>query len=376
MAETIRANSTFHFLSPVRLHFERGGIEKLGEFAGDAKSVLIVIGQGSARRSGLLGRVVKALGDRQTTVFDGVEPNPSIATCEKGALAARAARADLVIGLGGGSAMDAAKVMAALAPNSGSFREEFGKPAYANPPLRTFAIPTTCGTGSEANHFAIITDHDADDKINFSSRQTYPELSILDPSVLDSLPREVLVYTAFDAFSHAFEGYTSLWCTPLGNALALEAMGLIVPALPLAAAGDPDAKANLLYASAIAGVVIAHSGTTMLHALGYYLTLHHGVPHGLSNAVGMPLLMTHLQQAAPEKLAQILPLFPAGESRGIAAVDDYLRALDVEPRFAAHGATEADLEPWAHYTVNKNITPRTAGAPDKGQVIELLRQFM
>ena len=372
MIHPVVRDGTFDFCCPVRLHYAEGAVDRLGRFAEDARSVLLVTGRSSARKSGLLERVRKALAGRDVTVFDRVEPNPSIQTVELGAKLAVKSKADLLIGLGGGSAMDAAKAIAAVAPNSGSFRRELAKTRCANPPIRLLAVPTTCGTGSEANHYAIITDTQADDKVNFSNPQTYPAVGILDPTVLDSIGRDILIGTALDAFSHALEGYTSRRSQPVADTLALEAMGLILQHLPAAADGDRDAKANLLLASALAGVVIAHTGTTMLHALGYYLTLRHGIPHGKANAILLPVLLEHLEGHLRWKLQAALNFLPEGR-RDREGMTRYLNDLGVETALSAHGLSADEFGAWADYVLTKRNTAATVGIVDKQTLRGLLR---
>jgi alcohol dehydrogenase class IV len=375
MSAPLRRADAFEFCSPVRLRFGEGLIDRLGEMAGRAGSVVLVTGRRSARRSGLLDRATKALGARRVTVFDQVEPNPSIETVERGSAAAGDAAADLVVGLGGGSAMDAAKVIAALAANSGQFRREFGRETFDRPPIRTLAVPTTCGTGSEANQYAIITDTDAGDKVNFSNRQTFPSDGLLDPLVLEAIDRDILVATALDAFTHALEGYTSRRSQPAADVLAVEAMGRILRHLPDAAAGDRDAKANLLYASALAGIVIAHTGTTVLHAVGYYLTLRHAVPHGLANAVCLPLLLEHLRDHAPRKIGTVLGLLPAG-GRDPVGLERLLGELGIDTRLAAHGVEPGELDAWADYVMTKRNTAATVGEISKDLLLGLMRKHL
>jgi alcohol dehydrogenase class IV len=364
----------FEVYCPVRLVYARGAIERLDALADDATSVLIVTGQSSARAGGLLQRLARALGQRRVSVFEGVEPNPSIETVERGAKAATEAAADLVIGVGGGSAMDAAKAIAAVAPNGGKFRPLLGRQSYRRPPLRLMLVPTTCGTGSEANHYSIITDTQANDKLNFSSRYTYPEVAILDPSVLDALPRQWVIWTALDAFTHAMEGYTSRRSQPFTDVLALEAIGVILRSLHAAADGDADARGRLLYASAVAGIVIAHAGTTMLHAMGYHLTLRHGVPHGCANATLVPLLLEHIQRFIPDKVANVLALLP-GRPATIDGFVDYLHSLGVATTLSAAGVQAEEFDYFADYVLGKKNTAATAGSIDKPGLVALFKRF-
>ena len=212
------------------------------------------------------------------------------------------------------------------------------------------------------------------DKVNFASPRTYPALAILDPTVLEGLPAEIMVATALDAFTHALEGYTSRRSQPLADALAMQAMGLVLRHLAPAAAGNREARANLLYASTLAGIVIGQTGTTMLHALGYYLTLRHQIPHGQANAVLIPLLLEHLAKHLPQKVAAVLEMFPRGKG-DIAGVRQYLRGLGVATKLSAYGVSRSEFEPWTDYVLAKKNTAWTAGTVDKPTILKLLQRY-
>ncbi|MEI6971624.1 MAG: iron-containing alcohol dehydrogenase [bacterium] len=361
----------FAFGTPVRLHYGRGLVDGLAAFCPGAGRVLVVTGRGSAARSGLLERVCVALKGREVEVFGGVEPNPSIETVEHGAAAAIRINADLVIGLGGGSALDAAKCIAALATNGGRFAPLLGRSDYDHGPLRMIAIPTTCGTGSEANRYAIISDLRCNDKVTFESRHTYPAAGILDPSVLDSIPVALLAETGCDAFTHALEGYTSRRCQPFSDAVALEAMNLIISSLPGAVDGVGEAKAALLYAAALAGIVIDHTGTTMLHAMGYFLTMRHGIAHGKANAVFLPVLFTHLEREIPDRLDKVYSMFPP-DMRGADGIVRYLDALGIEASPAACGMGRAEAAGFVDYVLARKNTANTAGTVTKDRLLGLI----
>lgn len=365
------AEKTFDFGSPVRLHFGEGLIDRFRDFCPEARQILVVSGRSSAIKSGLVDRVVAALPGKQVALFSEVEPNPSIETIERGAALARSLQADLVVGIGGGSALDAAKCIAVLGSNAEGFRALLGRQVYASRPIRMLAVPTTCGTGSEANRYAIITDLQSADKVTFEGPHTYPSAGILDPSVLAAIPAGILVDTACDAFTHAFEGYTSRRSQPFSDTLAVEAMALIIGNLPAARDGRADAKASLLYAASLAGIVIDHTATTMLHAMGYYLTLRHGVPHGRANAVFLPVLLSYLERQCPEKLDRVYGMFPP-DARGADGVKRYLSRLGIEASPSACGMRRSEAEQFADYVLGKKNTARTVGTVTRETLLELL----
>ncbi|MEI6807790.1 MAG: iron-containing alcohol dehydrogenase [bacterium] len=372
MSPVFEVGKSFDFGLPVRIYCGEGLLDRLKDVCPEAKRVLLVTGRGFAGASGLVDRVRRAFKGKSVELFREVESNPSIETVERGAVFAGSMHVDLVVGVGGGSALDAAKCIAVLASNREGFRGLLGRKNYANPPVRMVAVPTTCGTGSEANRYAIITDPHCNDKVTFESQHTYPVAGILDPSVLETLPSTLLVETACDAFTHAFEGYTSRRSQPLTDTLALEAMALIVRNLPPAKEGDRAARATLLYAACMAGVVIDHTATTMLHAMGYYLTLKHGVPHGKANAMFLPALFSYLEHESPGKLRHVYDLFPMNR-RGPEGIKHYLRDLGIDVSALTCGMNLSETEQFADYVLGRKNTACTAGTVTREILVQLLR---
>lgn len=373
MSPAFESGRLFDFGSPVRIRFGAGLVDRLADVCPDAKRVLLVTGRNFAQKSGLIDRVRRAFNGKCVEVFSEVEANPSIETVERGSVFAGGMNVDLVIGLGGGSALDAAKCIAVLANNSGGFRGLLGRKNYENPPVRMIAVPTTCGTGSEANRYAIITDLQCNDKVTFEGPHMYPVAGILDPLVLETLPASLLVETACDAFTHAFEGYTSRRSQPFSDTLAMEAMVLIIRNLTPARDGDCAAKAALLYAACIAGIVIDHTATTVLHAMGYYLTLRHGVSHGKANAVFLPALFSYLERESPDKLRNVYAMFPLNR-RGPEGVKRYLCDLGIDASPLTCGMHLSEMDQFADYVLGKKNTVRTAGTVTREVLLQLLGQ--
>jgi alcohol dehydrogenase class IV len=175
-----------------------------------------------------------------------------------------------------------------------------------------------------------------------------------------SAPRAVMAATAVDAFTHALEGYTSRRSQPFADGLALEAMALIARGLVPALEGDRAARGRLLYASSLAGLVIDHTGTTVLHAMGYYLTLRHGVPHGEANGVLLPALLAHLGREIPARMAAVYRLFPNPDA-GADGLRGFLLAAGIRPSLAAHGVSPSERAAFVAYVLSKKNTASTVG---------------
>jgi len=314
-----------HYL-PTRIVFGTGSLDKVGEVAkkyGD--KAMLVTGRHFARRYGYIDRFVRLLDEVgvKTVVFDRVEPNPSYETVNLGVEVARKERIELVIAFGGGSAMDAGKAISALTVLGGKAEEHVYPKVIEEEVLPIIAMPTTCGTGSEVTKYAVLTDTRRKRKTVMVGEPLIPRVAIIDPTVLKHLPQRLVAWTAMDALSHAIEALCSRRSTPLSDLLALEAIRLIFENLASAYKGNFDALVRLHYASMLAGMAINSAGTTIVHAMGYFLTTYHDVHHGLANALLLPFAIDYNAEYIEEKMVRL-----AGEL-GIAAreVQEVKRAI-------------------------------------------------
>ncbi|GAI54352.1 unnamed protein product, partial [marine sediment metagenome] len=223
------------FYSPTRIIFGEGSLKRVGEEARKfGEKVLIVTGKSSSKKAGSLDEVVNSLTSQnlQVEVFNKVEPDPSVETVEEGAKVAKKCAVDVVIGLGGGSAMDAAKGIALLMTNKGSITDYFGTDKLKEAAIPVIAIPTTAGTGSEVTKYAVVTERKKMLKQIIGSFHISPVLAILDPMLTLSMPASLTANTGVDALSHAIESYVCTKANPVSDILALESIRLIAEALP------------------------------------------------------------------------------------------------------------------------------------------------
>ncbi|GAB6094947.1 iron-containing alcohol dehydrogenase family protein [Desulfatiferula olefinivorans] len=317
----------FSYLMPTRVLFGRGCVVRHGDdWAGFSRRVLIVTGRRSARACGALSDVCSVL-DRLRVPFelyDRIQPNPTVDNVRDAASLARSHRADGVIGIGGGSPMDAAKAVALLATNDPDDAALFSGP-YPHAPLPVLAVPTTAGTGSEVTPYAILTDEADQTKKNLAHPGLFPRVALLDPRYLEALPRPVMIHTALDALSHAVESLLSARNREMSALAALAAIDAVGPALTVLAGGDTPDEAGLerlLYGSMLAGTAIAQTGTTMVHAMGYSLTFFQGVDHGKANAVLLCEAMKFCEAANRDMIQTIL------NRLGVRTIDDLQAMFD------------------------------------------------
>ena len=283
-----------------------------------ARSVFIVTDAGLIR-AGIVDPVVAGLRDAglSATVFDRVEPDPPEHLVLAAVALAEEAGADAVLGLGGGSAMDTAKLVAYLRRSPCELESIYGVGLANDERLPLVLAPTTAGTGSEVTPISIVTTP-SEEKKGVVSRRLLPDVALLDPNTTLGLPPAVTAATGIDAMVHAIEAYTSrLRKNPISDILARQALSLLTGNLGnvLKSPGDIDARQGMLLGSCLAGMAFANAPVAAVHALAYPLGGRYHVPHGLSNALMMlPILRFNLSAAAGlyAELADVVGIAPGG----------------------------------------------------------------
>ncbi|BCB75305.1 L-threonine dehydrogenase [Phytohabitans flavus] len=295
------------FSSPTKVLMGDGALEQLGtEVSRLGKRPLLVTDPGVAA-SGLVD-LVKAPLDAagiETVVFDGVGGNPTVEQVMACLSALRASSSDVLVAVGGGSAMDVSKAAAVLATNGGEVADYEGFDRIAKPAAPVIAVPTTVGTGSEVTKGAVITNSSTKVKMVIVSDFMFPAIAVLDARMVASLPGHIAAGTGMDALTHAIEGYVAKGANPLTDALNLAAISAIGRHLRPAVAGDSTALYEMLIASCMAGAGFHDAGLGLVHALANTLGGHFGVHHGTANALFLPYVMEFNVPANPPKFAAI-----------------------------------------------------------------------
>ncbi|MBO7148557.1 MAG: iron-containing alcohol dehydrogenase [Clostridia bacterium] len=342
------------FYMPVRTYFGENAIVKAKGELSVGKHALIVTGKRSAKLCGAYDDVVKMLDELGVahTLFDKIGENPKLSVCFEGGKAAREAGADFIIGIGGGSPLDAAKAISAFAANETLEQDDIFDAAFADM-LPIILLPTTSGTGSEANNYSVLTIDSREVKKTFKHPRSYARAAILDPKYTYTLSYDYTLSTALDAFCHCIESYLSPKSTDISMMFALYGAKKLYNGLnamknsPEALANaDDDAvkslRAELMAASFAGGVAINTTGTGFPHPLGYSLTLYSGIPHGkacaaftgeyikynMKNETGASRLYTLARalETTPEEIAHTIP-----ELSGVTlSLDADTRALYVD----------------------------------------------
>lgn len=304
----------FHYQLPVNLLFGRGQIGQVGEQAAVyGKKALVVTGRHSTKKTGLLERTTDLLKKAgvAAVLFDQVEQNPLTTTAYAGAELARSSGCDVVVGIGGGSVMDAAKAIAFIALNDGNISDYiFGK-KVSDQALPIILVPTTCGTGSEGNGFAVLSNPETHDKKSLRCNAIIAKASIIDPELMTTMPPHILASVGFDALCHNIEGYISTIGQPMTDILAAEGMRLSGKYLLRAYAdvADKEAWDGITWASTLGGMVIHTAGVTVSHGMEHPASGLRDIVHGKGLAALTPVVIEESIKGAPEKFAYISRLF-------------------------------------------------------------------
>lgn len=302
--------STFTFETTPRVICEVDGALRLGALCRElnAERVLLVSDPG-LHRAGLLDAPLQALRDSglQVTLYSDVQADPPAASVQEAVDAARACRAQAVIGLGGGSSLDTAKLVALLCGQEQRLEDIYGINLAKGPRLPLIQVPTTAGTGSEVTAVAIVTTP-SHEKKGVVSPLLYPDIALLDARLTVGLPPAVSAMTGIDAMVHAIEAYTSAHKkNVLSDGLAVQALKLLAANMDrvLAEPGDLSARSDMLVGSMLAGMAFANAPVAAVHALAYPLGGHFHVPHGLSNALVLVPVLNFNRPAAQALYAQL-----------------------------------------------------------------------
>jgi alcohol dehydrogenase len=327
---------SFVINQPTRIHFGAGIIADLAKVvrAVGGSKVLLVVDPG-LQAAGLLDTITAPLGQDaiKFEIYDRIDPEPGLQLADKGAELARKAKADCVIGVGGGSAMDVAKAISILRTNGGKAEDYLGLGKIKKPGLPKIMVPTTAGTGAEVSFTAVFINEKTRSKAGMNGDPLYPEAAVLDPVLTLSLPPHVTAATGIDALTHALESFISVQAHAVSEMYSLEAIALISENLGKAYAhgGNLEARSAMLLGSMLAGKGLATAGVGLVHAMAYPLGGMFNIPHGLANAVLLPYVMEYNILGAPEKFVQLAELL--GREVG-----------GMTQREAAYGAVEAIIQ--------------------------------
>lgn len=307
--------------------------------------------------TGMIARLSELLTQAGIAValFDAVEPDPRLQLASLAAEQLRASGSDVVIGIGGGSAIDIAKVAAVLVTNSQPIATLFGIDLVPQPGLPLLVIPTTAGTGSEVTPIAILSDEEEKLKKGIVSPYLFPTVAVLDPELTVGLPPMVTAATGMDALIHAMEAYTSKNADRLSDLFACQAMRLLYDNIRKAYndGGDIAARGDMLEGSMLAGIAFANAGVTAVHAFAYPIGAEFHIPHGIANSLMLVPVMEFNMVAGPQRFADIAAIFgedvaglsaPEAARRAMEAIRRLTVDLNLPRKLSQYGVKDSDVD--------------------------------
>ena len=374
----------FNYYLPVNVVFGCGKVKEAGEIAKPyGKKALIVTGKSSAKKSGLYDKVKDSLeaAEIESALFDKVSQNPLTTTAIEGAEFAKETGADMVVAIGGGSIMDCAKSIAFLGVNDGDINDYIFNKKKSDKALPLILIPTTCGTGSEGNGFAVLTNPENGDKKSLRCNAIIAKASIVDPECMMTMPKKVLASVGFDALCHSMEAYTSKISQPFTDALALYAMELIADSLVDLYNGSEDVEKweKITIASTIGGMVINQAGVTLSHGMEHPASGLKDIVHGHGLAALTPVIIEESYKGDEYKFGKISRLLGGTDASDCAEqVKKLLAKINMTLKLSDLGLAEEDI-PWMAENCMKVSAAGVANNPvvfTQEEIAEIYRKAM
>jgi len=338
----------FTYEIPCKVIFGQGVSGEVGKIAKDlgAKSVFVVYDQG-IKQAGIADEVIKALQQEEleVNVFEEVMANPTDGQIAEAASRAKKLAVDTLIGLGGGSSLDAAKAINILLTNDGQIQEYEGVNLVKEKPLPLIAIPTTAGTASEVTSFTIVTNTAKKKKMVIAGCNVGAAVALIDPNLTINLPAHITAQTGMDALTHAAEAYLSVLATPLTDVNALKAIELIYNHLEtcVKSGTDSEAREKVMMGCVLAGFAFNSAVLGLAHGIAHPLGALFNIPHGLANAIVLPEVMAFNGQAVPQRIVEI------GQAMGLTRDDLTVDAIvtkvkELNKKIGIPGLYETDVK--------------------------------
>lgn len=386
---------------PIWVEFGNGSSENIGSIVDSQgwEKALIVTDQGILD-AGLVDRIRTSLTAEgiEYVTYDGVEPNPTVEMVDEATEMLEREECDFIVSIGGGSSIDVGKGASLMATNPGEIAdyevtsaEEVMEEPIENHPLPLVTVPTTAGTGSEVDYWAVITDEEREFKMALGQSPLYPggpylgaEISLVDPALTETLPPRQTAATGFDAFSHALENHVSSARPPIVEPLTKHVMGLVSEHLPAAYEdGEMEAREQMMFSSHVAGICENFAGFGAIHSLAETTGgMYPEIPHGEAIAAYTPAVMRYNIEAVPGRYAEVAEAMGVDVARlsdkeaareAVNAVEELIDRVNLPSSLRELGVAEDDLPAIAEKsldTIEIHDNPRDADADDLLEVAQ------
>lgn len=355
-----------------------------GSLSATGEMTAFLLTDAGVAQTGIVDRAAEILTSAgiSAVVYKEIPANPSTESLDLAAQAIRSVEANVLVAIGGGSVLDAAKGVGILARNSTTAREFTQRGMPGTPALPIVAVPTTAGTGAETNGFGVIEDQTVRSKLYISDESAVPKAVILDPELTVGVPPPVTAATGFDALIHGIESLTSRGANPVSVAYAAQAIEMVSGALPAAVADgtDLEARAQMLWAAHLAGRALSISGLGIIHGLSHAITALSGAPHGVALASVAQAVLTDQEARHPELYAHVtrsLVKLSTSGSDGVAArVGLLVRQIDLEPKLSELGISADMIAAVVDKALNDPVTVNTATIPSREDLLSMLQGLL
>lgn len=373
------------FTIPRDIYFGENSLDKLKELEG--KKAALVIGGGSIKKTGNLERIQGLLLEAgiENRVIEGINTEPTVQMVKEGVKVLNDFEPDWVIGIGGGSVMDAAKAMWLFYEHPDLTFEKAAQP-FTLPKLRTKAkyagIPTTSGSAAEISNLSVITDEKTNIKYPLADFELTPDIAIIDPVMVESMPKHITAYTGMDAFTHCIEAYVAKPCTVFTDALAIEGAAIIKNNLVDSYNGNQEARKEMHNAQAMAGMSFANAVLGNVHSLAHKSGPTFDIPHGCANAIYLPYVIQFNRTVVPDRFATIakrLRLEGNTNDELVDALVSYIRNLNTEMNvpntLQEFGVTEEIFKKHVDEMAKNAVTDPCTGTNPRETSIEQMKQL-
>lgn len=384
------SNKNFRYEIPTVIEFGNKSISKLEEHIKHFRgSKILIVCDPGVLNAGIVSKLEEPLKAARVTytIFSDIKSEANIESVEKGQSIGEEKNCDVVIGVGGGSALDTAKAIGLMLNNPGHIRDYVGINLVSNPSVPVIAVPTTAGTGSEMTIWSVLSDTKNKAKLSVGSIHNCPNLAVIDPDLTLSLPSHITAATGMDALTHALESYVNKVTQPISEGLSIQAMKMIVENLRLAVVQgeNVEARSNMILASSIAAMAFNSTRLGLAHALAIPLGAHFKVPHGVVNAILLPEVMKFNVIGNPRKFAEIASIF--GESvegltereaamKSVEAVRQLKNDIGITQTLSDYGLEEEHLDLIVREAMQSGNVPVNPRKPTLEDLKEICRAAM
>ncbi|MHC1685732.1 MAG: iron-containing alcohol dehydrogenase [Clostridiaceae bacterium] len=374
------------FTLPRDIYHGKGSLEVLKQLKG--KKAIVVVGGGSMKKFGFLDKVVSYLEEAgiESQVFEGVEPDPSVETVMKGAEVMRNFQPDLIVAMGGGSPIDAAKAMWIFYEYP-DFTFEQAVIPFGLPELRQkakfIAIPSTSGTATEVTAFSVITDYKAKIKYPLADFNITPDIAIVDPELAQTMPPKLVAHTGMDALTHAIEAYTAALSSNFSDPLALKAIEMVDKQLIKSFEGDEKARDLMHEAQCLAGMAFSNALLGIVHSLAHKTGAVFHIPHGCANAIYLPFVIQYNRKECEERYADIAKYIGLkGDNASeltdalIDKINDLNTKLAIPHTLKEYGVTEEDFKANVKFIAHNAVLDACTGSNPRKVDDEIMEKIL